>query len=380
MGEPAAAAAPRPVRLGDLVLTERIIVCCGAGGVGKTTTSAALAIASARAGRKVLVLTIDPSRRLAETLGVSRNPPEPVPLPADRQALAGIRRPALLDAWMLDPKLVADESVRRLVKDPVDQERILTNRIYQQVSAMVAGMHEYTAMEALHRLVGEGRYDLVILDTPPSRNALDFLDAPRRLARLMEGRVFQAFLPKKGNLLTKAASRVVERIFASAFGDEFASELVLFLSTFSGIFASLNVDVNQMRDLLSGPGVSFLLVTSPAPATLEEAHFFQAKAHEAGLPFRGFVLNRSLARTGGREFPSEAMLGAAASPEARSALAKLQILAKTERDAADRDQALLTDLQHRAGAQATAVALPNLSEGADDMATLITIADVLARS
>src|SRR4051812_3115558 len=150
------------VRIGELIRNRRVIVCCGAGGVGKTTTAAALSLAAARAGRRVLVLTIDPSKRLAETLGVSRNPPTPVAVPPDRQIAAGIHAPASLDAWMLDPKLVADESVRRLTKNPEDAERVLGNRIYQQVSSMVAGMHEYTAMEALHRLVNEGRYDLVV--------------------------------------------------------------------------------------------------------------------------------------------------------------------------------------------------------------------------
>jgi CO dehydrogenase nickel-insertion accessory protein CooC1 len=116
--------------IGELLRTRRIIVCCGAGGVGKTTTAAAVSLAAARAGRRVLVLTIDPSRRLAETLGVSRNPPEPVAVPAERQRLAGIHAPATLDAWMLDHKLVADSAVRRLTKTPQDAERVISNRIY----------------------------------------------------------------------------------------------------------------------------------------------------------------------------------------------------------------------------------------------------------
>ena len=274
-----------PVRIGELIRNRKVIVCCGAGGVGKTTTAAALALAAARAGRRVLVLTIDPSRRLAETLGVSRNPPTPVAVPADRQAAAGIHAPASLDAWMLDPKLVADESVRRLTKTPEDAERVLSNRIYQQVSSMVAGMHEYTAMEALHRLVTEGRYDLVVLDTPPSRHALDFLEAPRRLSGLVDSSALQAFLPRRDSLVARAASRVIEKILGAVFGDEFAQELVSFMITFSGIFSALNVDVNDMRTFLSGPEVAFLLVTSPAPETLAEAHFFQDKTRELGLPF-----------------------------------------------------------------------------------------------
>jgi anion-transporting ArsA/GET3 family ATPase len=365
------------VRIGELLRTKKVIVCCGAGGVGKTTTAAALSLAAARAGRKVLVLTIDPSRRLAETLGVSRNPPTPVPVPVDRQVAAGIHAPASLDAWMLDPKLVADESVRRLVKDPADAERVLGNRIYQQVSAMVAGMHEYTAMEALYRLVTEGRYDLVVLDTPPSRHALDFLDAPRRLSGLIDTSAIQAFLPKKDSLVARAASKVIEKILSAVFGDEFATELVAFLSTFSGIFASLNVDVNTMRNFLSGSDVAFLLVSSPAPATLAEAHFFQDKTKQLGLPFRGFVLNRSRARNVSKRWPDESALDGL-TPEAKAALPKLQRLANAELEGAKKDLQLLTELEQRAGAEATAMAVPELPEGADDMLTLLTIADALA--
>jgi anion-transporting ArsA/GET3 family ATPase len=358
----------------------RIVVCCGAGGVGKTTTAAALAIAAARAGRRVLVLTIDPSRRLAETLGVSRNPVAPVSVPRDRLAAAGITPPAGLDAWMLDPKLVADESVRRIVQRPEELQKILDNRIYQEVSAMVAGMHEYTAMEALHRFVSEGRYDLVVLDTPPSRNALDFLEAPRRLSRFVDGKVFQAFLPRKGSLLTKAASKLIERIFVTVFGEEFGGELTTFMATFSSVFASLSLDVTAMRQFLGGPDVAFLLVSSPAAATVTEVHFFKDKTQELGLPFKGFVLNRSRACGGARSFPGETLLPADAGPAARSGLLKLQRLALAEQAAAARDRTLLGELSERAGAQAVAVALPDLPLGADDMSTLVTVANVLAAS
>jgi len=366
-------------RVGDLLREKRIIVCCGAGGVGKTTTAAALSLAAARAGRRVLVLTIDPSKRLAQTLGVTRNPPEPVPIPKERQELAGIKAPASLHAWMLDHKLVADNSVRRLTKTPEEAERVLGNRIYQQASTMVAGMHEYTAMEALHRLVGSGEYDLVVLDTPPSRHALEFLEAPRKLSRLIDSRAINAFLPKSDGFVARAASKVIQRVLGAVFGDEFAGEFVTFLSLFSGIFQALNVDVNQMRELLSGPDVAFLLVSSPAPTTLTEAHFFQEKARELGLPFRGFVLNRSRALDVKKRMP-DAKLAAAAGAELASAIEKLQGAAKLELELAGHDVALLRDLETRAGEDATAIALPELPEGADDMSTLISVADVLAAS
>ncbi len=364
-----------PVRVGKLLREKKIIVCCGAGGVGKTTTAAAISLAAARAGRKVLVLTIDPSKRLAETLGVSRNPPSPVRVPEDRQQAAGIKAPGSLDAWMLDPKLVADSAVRRLSKSPEDAERILGNRIYQQVSTMVAGMHEYTAMEALFRLVNEGRYDLVVLDTPPSRHALDFLEAPRRLSGLVDSRAISAFLPSGDGVIARAASKVIQTILAAVFGEEFATEFVAFLGVFTGIFRSLSVNVSEMRKFLSGPDVAFLLVSSPAPATLTEAFFFQDKTKALDLPFRGFVLNRSKAAALERTMPPardehDAVLSAG--------LTKLHQLAEVEQHAASRDLALLADLAKRAGESATAMALPELPQGADDIGTLVAVADRLA--
>jgi anion-transporting ArsA/GET3 family ATPase len=360
--------------IGELLRTKKVIVCCGAGGVGKTTTAAAISLAAARAGRRVLVLTIDPSRRLAETLGVSRNPTDPVRIPKERSDAAGITT-GTLDAWMLDIKLVSDGAVRRLVKSEADAERILSNRIYQQVSTMVAGMHEYTAMEALHRLVHAGAYDLVVLDTPPSRNALDFLEAPKRLSGLVDTRAISAFLPKSDSMVARAASRVIERILGAVFGDEFASEFVSFLTTFTTIFQSLNVDVSEMRRFLSGSEVAFLLVTSPAPAALTEASFFHDKTRELSLPFRGFVLNRSHATDAGRPMPASPE---GASAAVQSGLSKLVALAEIERAAAVRDQTLLGELRLRAGQGATAMALPDLPQGADDIGTLVTIADALA--
>ena len=311
---------------------------------------------------------------------MARNPPDPVPLPADRQALAGIRAPARLDAWMLDHKLVADTSVRRLTKTPEEAEKVLSNRIYQQASRMVAGMHEYTAMEALHGLVEKGAYDLVVLDTPPSRHALDFLEAPRRLSRLVDSPALAALLPRADGLVARAASRLMQRILAVVFGGEFASEFVTFLSSFSGIFRALNVDVNTMRTFLSGDDVAFLLVASPAPNTLTEAHFFQEKIRELGLPFRAFVLNRSRALNTKKRWPGAGFGGKNPGPDLARAVEKLQALAAIELEFAGRDLALLRELETRAGETATAVALPDLPTGADDMGTLITVADVLAAS
>ena len=166
-----------------LLMKRRVVVCCGAGGVGKTTTSAALAIAAARAGRRVLVVTIDPSKRLAEALGVDRNPTEPVKVGQDTGLLNHCK--GSLEAWMLDPQLIADNVVQRFSSSKSDASTLMSNPIYRNVTAMVAGMQEYTAVQALYEFINEDRYDLVILDTPPSRDALRFLDALRARDRVL---------------------------------------------------------------------------------------------------------------------------------------------------------------------------------------------------
>lgn len=363
--------------LGKLIEKNAVIVCCGAGGVGKTTTAASLAVGAARLGRRVLVLTIDPSRRLAETLGVSRNPREPVPLPPERQAAAGIAAPGRLDAWMLDAKLVADDSVRRFAGSEERAKPILANRVYQQATTMLAGLHEYAAMKALHGFITGGNYDLVVLDTPPSRNALDFLEAPTRLSGFLDGAIFRMFLPSKTGLLGRAGSKLISKVLGLAFGEEFASELSAFFESFAGLFASLNADLAEVRARLAKADTAFLLVTTPSEAAVAEAHFFHERILQLGLPFRGFVLNRSQAGASAKRFPDAAVLPADASPALRSAFDKLKWLARAEQLEAARDRGLLADLALRGGGEAFALALPNLPAGASDIATLISIADLV---
>ena len=360
--------------LAKLMESNKVIVCCGAGGVGKTTTAASLAVGAARLGRRVLVLTIDPSRRLAETLGVSRNPREPVPLPDERQRLAGIQLPGRLDAWMLDAKLVADDSVRRFAGSEERAWPVLANRVYQQATTMLAGLHEYAAMKALHGFITSGHYDLVVLDTPPARNALDFLEAPKRLAAFLDGAIFRMFLPSKSGLIGRAGSRLISKVLAIVFGEEFASELSAFFESFAGLFASLNADVTEVRARLTQPDTAFILVTTPSEAAVAEAHFFHDRILQLGLPFRGFVLNRSQAGLTKKIFPDPP---ADASPALHSALEKLKWLARAEVLQATRDRGLLAELALRGGKEAFALALPNLPAGASDMTTLIAIADLV---
>ena len=227
----------------DLVSNARILVCCGAGGVGKTTTAACLGLAAARMGRRVLVLTIDPSKRLAEAMGVNPNEREPKPPPPEFLKSAGISSPGSLDVWMLDPSYISDTTVRRLAGTEERAQKLLQNRVYQNVTSMIAGMQEYTAMEALHRFMTSDRFDLVILDTPPSRNALNFLEGPTRLGRFFDGRVFQLFLPQKEGMLRQAASKVITRVLSAVFGEIFFEEFQQFLGNFADIFRVLTLSL-----------------------------------------------------------------------------------------------------------------------------------------
>lgn len=372
-----------PPRIAELLRTRKVIVCCGAGGVGKTTTSTGLALAAARMGRRVLALTVDPSKRLADTLGVDRNSPHPTAPSLERLSLAGIRAPGSLEAWMLDPQLVADRVVRALHKDDADVERLRGNRIYREVSRMVAGMQEYTAMEALGGFLASGRYDLVILDTPPSRHALDFLEGPNRLAEFMEGPVFQLFLPREdAGFLERSASKLLGRVLAAVFGDDNHRELQQFFSSFGSVLRACTGSAATMRATLSdGDQVAFLLVTSPASAAMTDVFFFRGRADELKLPFRGFVLNRSQAAAAEREMPTDALLsrGVALGPDVRRrAYRKLSHLAILEQAEVHRDQGLLNELARSAGKSAFAIALPTLPGGAHDMTSLLVLADALA--
>ncbi len=362
-------------RLREMVESHRVIVCCGAGGVGKTTTATGLALAGARSGRRVLALTIDPSKRLAQTLGVARNLKEPAPVPHSflvaAEATAGS-----LHAWMLDPQLVADRSVDKLSPTPAVAARLKANRMYKQLARMVAGMQEYTAMEALHGFLDDGAYDLVILDTPPSRNALDFLDGPRRLERFFDGRIFQLFLPgEKASFIGRAASNLIHRAMSGVFGEATYLELQEFFGAFENIMYALTRNALRTREKLSdAETVAFLLVTSPAPEALEDAHLFRHKVEDLGLPFGGFVLNRSLAAGVARVMPDRSMLGDAPTAAEISGLAKLRRLAELEWAAVDEDRALLAELTERAGPGAVALALPTFPDGAHDIGGLVQVA------
>ena len=360
-----------------LIEEKRVIVCCGAGGVGKTSVAASMGVGAARLGRRVLVVTIDPSKRLAETLGVDRNPASPVKLPEERLKSAGIKPPGSLEAWMLDPQVVSSNVVKRFSKDGKTASDLLSNRIFKNVTAMVAGMQEYTAVQAMYEFVNEDRYDLVILDTPPSRNALHFLEAPSRITRFLDGRVFRYFLPGDDSFLKKATSKVLNKVMDIAFGTETRVELLNFFAMFSSILLRLNRNAGEMREFFQKDSVSFLVITSPAQEALDEARYFEKKTRdELSLPLSGYILNRSLAFVDGKLFPDETLFDSKISTKVQE---ELQKFAVRERREAEAHTSLMDEIRSRLK-DGFVEALPYLIEGVADMKSLVTLIDSQVQS
>jgi anion-transporting ArsA/GET3 family ATPase len=353
----------------SLMAHHRLLVCCGAGGVGKTTTAAALALAAARSGRRVLVVTIDPSRRLAETLGVDRHPDAPVALSAERLSALGIRAPGHLSAWMLDPRKVSDDVVKGFSKTPAEAERLLNNPIYKNLSEMVAGMQEYTAVEALHGFVKDDHYDLVVLDTPPSRDAMRFLDAPERVGGFLDRRIFSLFVPGEGGFIRRATQALITRVMDAAFGEQTRTDLQQFLGLFGMLLDHLNRNQSEIEAFLKTPQVGFLLVTGPAREALDEAFHFAERTRTLGLPVSGYVLNRSLASRAELPLPE---VPHGASPVLRKAIERLRPHAEAELATARGHGALADQLARRG----PVYVLPHLATGASELEALDRLAVV----
>jgi anion-transporting ArsA/GET3 family ATPase len=270
----------------------RIIVCCGSGGVGKTTTAAALGLRAAERGRHVVVLTVDPARRLAQSMGLSSldNTPRPVPL-------AGAAAEGTLDAMMLDMKRTFDEIVEAHA-DPDRAEQILANPFYQSLSSSFAGTQEYMAMEKLGQLRRTEQWDLIVVDTPPSRSALDFLDAPQRLSRFLDGRLIRLLTAP-----TRAGGRaymkvvnvsfgVLTGIVTKVLGAQVLRDVQTFVSAFDTMFGGFRERAEDTYRLLQTPGTAFLVVATPEPDALREASYFVERLSEDRMPLAGLILNR----------------------------------------------------------------------------------------
>jgi anion-transporting ArsA/GET3 family ATPase len=280
--------------VGDLLEDKQICICAGSGGVGKTTTSAAIAMGMAARGLKVAVLTIDPAKRLANSLGLPELGNEERMIEPERFAAHGIEMKGELWAMMLDAKRTFDDLVERHAPDEEARDRILQNRIYKEISNAMAGSQEYMAMEKLYELHQEARYDLLVLDTPPTRHALDFIDAPERMSRFIEGRSLQFFL-KPGRLGLRVVGRSGGVLFSALkriTGIDLLQDLSEFFQSFGDMAQGFSERAQRVKELLGQRGTTFLLVTAPQREAIDEGVFFWRRLKEARLPFGGVVVNK----------------------------------------------------------------------------------------
>jgi anion-transporting ArsA/GET3 family ATPase len=270
----------------ELVRDRRIVVCCGSGGVGKTTTAAVVALEGARLGRRTVVVTIDPARRLADALGLAGL--------TDTPSLIEGQWPGELWATMLDTKSTFDALVAKHAATPDQARRILANRFYRNISGALSGTQEYMAMEKLYELHEESDFDLVVVDTPPTRHALDFLEAPRRLSRFLDHRLFRLLMaPSRGIVrAVNVAAQTFLRTVSKVVGGDVVDDAIAFFQAFEGMEEGFRQRAQRVNELLAAPETAFLLVASPRRDTVDEAHFFADRLREAGIAVEGLVVNR----------------------------------------------------------------------------------------
>ncbi len=353
--------APTPGVLTELVANRSVILCCGSGGVGKTTVSAALGVAAAELGRRVCVVTVDPARRLANALGVDQLTNQPIPLHGDW--------PGQLSAVVLDPKGTFDDLVRAHAGSDEQAEAILRNRIYRNLTGALSGTQEYMAMEKLHQLTSSAAFDLVVVDTPPSRNAVDFLDAPARLSRFLGHRLFQVLMmPTRAYLRAfSVASQALLRTVAKVAGSEVVEDAVAFFQAFEGMEEGFRRRAGEMQHTLAAPSTAFVLVTAPRTDAVAEAAWFAERLAESGHRVDAVVANRVQPDFGDPPLP-EAPPG--------TALAD-QVATVREANARRRlDEEALAPLTDRLDGVPT-VLVPVLDDDVHDLPALTAVAAVL---
>jgi len=361
--------------VGDILEGKDVCICAGSGGVGKTTTSAAIATGMAARGLKVCVLTIDPAKRLADSLGLEELGNEARRVDPGLFEAQGPEIEGELWAMMLDAKATFDELVARQAPDEESRDRVLGNRIYQQISNALAGSQEYMAMEKLFELHSEGRFDLLVLDTPPTRNALDFLDAPRRLTQFIEGRSLRVFMRPTG-LAARVAGRgatVALSVLKRIVGFDLIADLAEFFNAFSGMVEGFQARAKRVNRLLADPHTCFLVVCGPQGEPVDEAVYFHRKLIEAKLPFGGVIVNKV-------HYPAERLRGD--DPDLPAALARrlgneelggrvaenfADYQALAERDAANIER-LARELRSK-----SVIRVPYLDEDVHDIAGLAEI-------
>jgi anion-transporting ArsA/GET3 family ATPase len=367
-----------PPGLAERLRNKRVVISLGAGGVGKTTTSAALALGLAMRGAKVAVVTIDPAPRLATALGLAELGGHPRRIEAATLRGEGLRIDGELWAMRLDVKGTFDGIVAGLEPDPAARAAILANPVYRELSSAVAGSHELSAVAKLHELHEEHDFDLIVLDTPPSRNALDFLEAPGRLLGFLDGRALQVFLSPGGMTarLFGRGTALVFSIFARVTGVDMLSELSRFFRSLGGVIDGFRERTKGVDELLHSPLTAFLIVTSPEREAAREARFLAERLAAAGRPAAELIVNRvhtnGLAGQDAEELATmlAGQLGAPLATRVAHNLSDFDVLSRRDRETIDELAATL------AGTTAPIV-VGQLDEEVQDLLGLARIAEQL---
>jgi anion-transporting ArsA/GET3 family ATPase len=367
----------RHLSLQKRLKAKQVCVCVGAGGVGKTTVSAALALGLAVRGEKVLVVSIDPAKRLGGALGLQELPGEPHRIEPDELAEHGIVARGELWAMVLDSKRTFDELIARLAPDERTRDEVLSNRIYRELSSAVAGSQEFTAVAKLFELYRSGEWDMIVLDTPPSRDALDFLDAPNRLTQFLEGRALKLLLTPSGvtrGLFGRGAGLMLS-VFARVTGVNLVGELSGFFGSLSSMTDGFRERARGVEQLLRDPVTSFFIVTSPEHEPAREATFLHSQLVQEKMGFSGLVVNRFQSRGLDGHTPEHVAkllsveLGAALAKRVAANLADFDVLAA-------RDRASVAELSKQLG-ESDPLLVPHLDGDVQDLGGLALIAESL---
>lgn len=358
-----------------------LVVCVGAGGVGKTTSAASLALAAARRGRKVMVLTIDPARRLANSLGLSSIGNEQTQIDLSPLGHEGTGE---LWAMMLDSRSSFDSLITRVSPDAEARERILENHVYRHMADTFAGSQDYMATETLYDIVASDAFDLVVLDTPPVKNALDFLESPGRLINFLDERVLSWFLrPRNENPLRRrlmmGTSAVVYQLLGYVFGKEFLDDLARFFQDFQGLYAGFVERNEAVVALFRDQRTSFVAICGPTETTIDVATFFEEELARRELPYDGLVVNQ-VHRCESDDHDAAKNLGSRvpSSENAQALLARLGMAHRRLRQLRDAEQLLLTPLS-RAGSSSFYQEVERLDGTVHDLHALAAVGEQLLR-
>ncbi len=371
-----------------LLQTRRVILCVGCGGVGKTTTAAALGLAAAAAGNRTLCLTIDPARRLAESLGLSGMTTEEQPVDPERLREAGVTISGSLTVMMLDTKSTFDDLIARYASSAQVRDRILQNKLYRYISTSLAGTQEYMAMEKLYAIKQDARWDIIVVDTPPTSNALDFLDAPERMIDALDSAVLRWLVSALGasgklsfNILARGAAAAL-RGMSRLTGQGFLEAIAELVGLINELFGGFRKRAEEVRNALRGSEVAYVLVTSPDPLSIREILYFADRLREQQMPRDALVINRVHAASPEPAEPQAVRAELAASGVTLGSDGEGRVLMawRDEARVAAQDRthlAALSSLEHEAD-HPLRVEVPAFAGDVHDIETLAQVAAVLA--